>query len=67
MRSISYTLFCLKYVKKIWLHKNIYLKKGIIVQQLYQIYGYASVLDQNLGSGRCLKVDFNMESKNRLL
>lgn len=30
-------------------------------------YGYASVLDQNLGSGRCLKVDFNMESENRLL
>ena len=30
-------------------------------------YGYASILDQNLGSGRCLKVDFNMESENRLL
>ena len=38
MHSVFYdTLSWLKYVKKIWLHKNIYLRKGVVVQQPYQV------------------------------
>ena len=49
-------------------HTNILYEKGNSSSTaLSDNYGYASMLDQNLGSGRCLKVDFNMESENRLL